>query len=89
MEPAETYFVYIVRCADSTLYTGSTNNLESRLNKHNLGQGAKYTRGRRPVSLVYCETVSSVSEALKREMEIKRMSRSAKLALVESWGGRE
>ena len=85
METAETYFVYIVKCADSTLYTGVTNDLEARLNKHNLGQGAKYTRGRRPVSLAYCETVSGISQALKREMEIKRMGRSAKLELVESW----
>ncbi|MGI6548800.1 MAG: GIY-YIG nuclease family protein [Syntrophomonadales bacterium] len=85
MDHEDTYYVYIVKCADTTLYTGMTNNLEARLSKHNLGQGAKYTRGRRPVSLAYCETVSSISEALRREMEIKKMSRSSKLALVASW----
>lgn len=85
MDHDEIYYVYIVKCADATLYTGVTNNLEARLEKHNLGQGAKYTRGRRPVTLAYYETVSGITEALKREISIKKLSRGAKLALVESW----
>ncbi len=85
MEHEKTYYVYIVQCADATLYTGVTKNLQARLNTHNLGQGAKYTRGRRPVSLVYCETAPNISEALRRELEIKKMSRSSKLTLASSW----
>ncbi len=74
--------VYILRCADGTLYTGSTNNLEKRLHDHNTSKaGAKYTRGRRPVELVYQETVASLSEARKREAEIKRLSREEKILL--------
>ncbi|NLV16178.1 MAG: GIY-YIG nuclease family protein [Syntrophomonadaceae bacterium] len=75
--------VYILRCSDGTLYTGITPDLAERLAKHNQGKGAKYTRGRRPVSLVYSESVPDISLAIKREREIKRMSRSQKLALFE------
>jgi putative endonuclease len=75
--------VYILRCADGTLYTGSTNNVEKRLHEHNTSKaGAKYTRGRRPVELVYQETVASISQARKREAEIKRLSRAEKMHLV-------
>ena len=81
----EGYCVYIVRCSDGSLYTGSTNNLPARLEKHNLGQGARYTRGRRPGTLVYSELLASKSEALKREIQIKKMSRSAKLGLIEEY----
>lgn len=84
MDHNETYFVYIVKCADGTLYTGVTNDLCARLNKHNLGQGAKYTRGRGPVTLAYYERLPGLSLALKREIMIKKMSRAAKLALVKS-----
>lgn len=73
---------YLLRCADDTLYCGITNDLEKRLAVHNGGEGAKYTRGRTPVSLVYCETCADKSAALKRELQIKRLSRSAKEALL-------
>lgn len=72
------YIVYILECADGTLYTGITNNLEKRLAVHNSGKGAKYTRGRGPVVLKYSEEVGDRGEALKREIEIKRMPRDAK-----------
>ena len=85
MRQDQPYYVYIVTCSDGTLYTGVTNNLCTRINKHNLGQGSKYTRGRRPVTLAYYEQLSGSSEALKREIQIKRMSRASKLALVKSW----
>lgn len=75
--------VYIVRCADGTLYTGSTNNVEKRLHEHNTSKaGAKYTRGRRPVELVYQETVGSLSEARRREAVIKRLTRTQKNKLI-------
>ena len=73
---------YILCCADGTLYCGITNDLEKRLAAHNAGEGAKYTRGRTPVKLVYRENHVSKSEALKREMEIKGLPRTGKLALV-------
>lgn len=76
--------VYILECADKTLYTGITNDLERRLIQHNMGQGAKYTKGRGPVTLVYSETRESRSIAAKREIEIKMLSRAGKLALVAS-----
>lgn len=73
---------YLLRCADDTLYCGITNDMEKRLAAHNAGEGAKYTRGRLPVSVVYSESCADKSAALKRELKIKRMSRSAKQALV-------
>lgn len=76
------YTVYILRCADDTLYTGITNNVPRRLCAHNSGKGAKYTRARRPVSLVYEEACESRSQALRRELAIKGMTREAKLALI-------
>ena len=77
------YYVYILECSDKTLYTGWTSNLEKRIQEHNDGKnGAKYTRTRRPVRLVYTETCSCLSEALKREAKIKRMSRLGKLELI-------
>lgn len=79
-----TCYVYILRCSDDTLYTGWTNNLENRLRVHNSGCGAKYTRGRLPVELVYFETFESKHDAMSREMEIKRLNRREKLALLES-----
>lgn len=74
-------FIYILRCADGTLYTGWTNDLEKRLQTHNSGKGAKYTRSRRPVELVYTESFATRSEAMKREAEIKKLSREEKLRL--------
>lgn len=76
-------YVYIVRCRDGTLYTGWTNNLTLRIQAHNEGRGAKYTRARRPVELVYSETAPSKSAAMKREYEIKRLSRRKKHELIE------
>ena len=77
------WYVYIVRCGDNTLYTGISTDPASRLTEHNTGQnGAKYTRARRPVTLVYTEQAASRSAALKREIAIKRLSRQAKLALI-------
>ena len=75
--------VYILKCSDNTLYCGWTNNLEKRLREHNEGpSGAKYTRGRRPVELVYQESCPTRSDALKREKEIKGLTRSQKLRLI-------
>jgi len=76
------WYIYIVECADGTLYTGSTNNLAKRLNEHNEGRGAKYTRGRGPVTLRFSEQMESKSSALKRESFIKRLSRVQKIALI-------
>ena len=76
------YLVYILRCGDGTLYTGCTNDLDRRLRAHQAGRGAKYTRSRLPVELVYREAVPDRSAALRREAAIKRMDRRAKLALV-------
>lgn len=76
------YLVYILRCGDGTLYTGCTNDLDRRLRAHQAGRGAKYTRSRLPVELVYREAAADRSAALRREAAIKRMDRRAKLALI-------
>lgn len=76
------HYVYIVRCKDGTLYTGYTNDLEQRIAKHNAGQGAKYTRGRRPVKLAYKKRFKSYSQALKAEWKIKSFTRREKEALL-------
>ena len=83
MNEEEDYYVYMVRCSDGSLYTGSTNNLPARIEKHNRGEGARYTRGRRPVTLVYSESAASKSDALKREIQIKKMTRADKLSLIK------
>lgn len=75
------YWVYILECSDGTFYTGITNNLDKRLFAHNSGKGAKYTRGRTPVLLRYIDEVIDKSEALKRELEIKGLTKSEKLKL--------
>lgn len=77
------YYVYIIECSDKTLYTGYTSNLEGRIKAHNIKKGAKYTRGRVPVELIYYEIFESKSEALKREYEIKKFSRDKKLSLIK------
>ena len=74
--------VYILRCADGSLYTGITNDLEGRLQKHNNGSGAKYTRSRLPVSMIYSETVTDKSQALKREYALKQLKREEKERLI-------
>jgi putative endonuclease len=76
------HFVYIVRCADGTLYTGSARDPRTRTRAHNRGRGAKYTAGRCPVRLVYQEAFRSVGEALSREYELKQLSRARKNALI-------
>jgi putative endonuclease len=81
-EQTQNYYVYLVRCADGSLYTGYTTDIARRLRAHNDGKGAKYTKTRRPVELVYYETHLTLSDALKREYEIKRLRRSAKMALL-------
>ena len=79
------WHVYIVQCADQTLYTGVAKDVSARVDQHNAGCGAKYTRGRRPVELVYQERVVDQSAALRREFRIKRMERSAKRRLIDSY----
>jgi len=76
------FYVYIVCCVDGSLYTGYTNNLDSRVLKHNKGKGAKYTRGRRPVTLVYHEVHETKSIAMKREYQIKKLSHFEKMFLI-------
>ena len=76
-------YTYILRCSDGTFYTGWTNHLDERVRAHNEGRGAKYTRGRGPVELVYYECLETKEEALRREYEIKQMSRMEKIRLIE------
>ncbi len=80
------YFIYILKCADDTLYVGYTTDLERRLDQHNNSKrGARYTKARRPVCLVYSEKFKTLSEALKREIEIKKWQKGKKLALIQSY----
>ena len=79
---ADSHFVYIVRCADGSLYTGYARDPKARLRLHNSGRGAKYTSGRRPVRLVYSEACATLSEALKREHLLKQLPRKKKTALI-------
>jgi putative endonuclease len=76
-------FVYMVRCADGTLYTGWTTDVTRRVGQHNAGRGARYTRMHRPVALVYCEKVPDRSTAMRREVAIKKLDRERKERLVE------
>jgi putative endonuclease len=76
-----TWWVYLLRCADTTLYCGITLDVEARLKQHEEGKGAKYTRGRGPLELVLSEACGSKAEALRREREIKLLPREAKLRL--------
>ena len=76
------YSVYIVRCSDGTLYTGVARDPQARVKVHNSGKGAKYTRGRMPVRLVYVEPCESLGAALKRERQLKPLSRAKKEALI-------
>ena len=78
------FYIYIVRCSDNTLYTGFTNNVEKRIKTHNKKLGAKYTRGRTPVELLYQEEFDDKSSALKRECFIKKLSRDKKIELIKS-----
>ncbi len=76
-------YTYMVECSDGSLYTGWTNDLDGRVRAHNAGRGAKYTKSRRPVKLVYYETFATKQEAMRREYEVKRYSRARKLALLD------
>lgn len=78
------HYIYILRCKDNSLYTGYTNNLEARIQKHNDGKGAKYTRGRRPVELVYSESFEDKTTAMQREYTLKQLTRIQKLALIKT-----
>ncbi len=77
--------VYILRCTDQTLYTGWTTNIERRVKAHNAGRGAKYTRTRAPVQVVYLEEQPDRRAAMQRELQIKRMKRYQKLKLIEAY----
>lgn len=76
-------YTYIVRCSDGSLYTGWTTNINHRVSTHNSGKGAKYTRGRLPVELIYYEEHIDKGSALKREYQIKQLSHNEKLKLIE------
>jgi len=78
------WYLYILRCRDGSLYTGITNDVSKRLEAHRTGKGAKYTRGRGPLELAYQEECGSHSDALKREAQVKSLSRQKKLELVQS-----
>ena len=78
------WYLYILRCKDDSLYTGITTDVEKRLEAHRTGKGAKYTRGRGPLELVYREECSDHSGALRREMEVKALSREEKLKLIQN-----
>ena len=77
------WYIYILRCGDDTLYTGITDDVEKRFSAHAAGKGAKYTRGRGPLTLVYTEEVEDKSAALKREHAIKKLPRTEKLKLID------
>ena len=80
------YYIYVVKCKDGTLYTGYTNDVFRRLRVHNEGKGAKYTKARRPVELLYYESFATKSEAMKQEVAFKRKTRIEKLAYIEAHG---
>jgi len=82
--PDDGHHVYVVECSDGTYYTGYTTDVERRVSEHNDGTAAKYTRGRRPVTLVHVETYASQSEAMQREYAIKQLRRGAKEQLIQN-----
>ncbi|MBR6862361.1 MAG: GIY-YIG nuclease family protein [Acidaminococcaceae bacterium] len=82
-------YVYLLRCSDDTLYCGWTTDLDARVATHNRGRGAKYTRSRLPVELVYHEVYADLHDALSREWHIKRMSRDEKLRLIDGNGEKQ
>ena len=83
MTDGSDHHVYVLRCADGTLYTGYTTDVERRVAEHDAGDGAKYTRGRTPVELVHAESFATRSAAMAREHEVKALSRAAKERLIE------
>lgn len=84
----EGWSVYILRCGDGSLYTGCTNDLDGRVARHQSGRGARYTRSRLPVALVFSEAVADRSEALRREAALKRLARPLKLKLISAAAAR-
>ncbi|HAX62451.1 MAG TPA: endonuclease [Elusimicrobia bacterium] len=84
MENTTPYYVYILKCSDTTLYTGIATNLKKRIDQHNKGNGARYTSNKTPVKCIYSEKQPDRSSALKREIEIKRLTREQKLTLTTS-----
>lgn len=83
------WYIYILRCGDGTLYTGITDDVERRLAAHRAGKGAKYTRGRGPLELVYWEEAADKSAALRRELAIKKLTRQEKERLINARSGSE
>ena len=79
-------YTYILKCSDGSLYTGWTNHLEERIQAHNEGRGAKYTRSRRPVELIYYERMETKEESMRREYAIKQLNRQQKLELIAQQG---
>ena len=79
----KSWYLYILRCRDGSLYTGITTDVQTRLEAHRAGKGAKYTRGRGPLELVYSENCGDHSTALKREFQVKALSRAEKMKLIE------
>jgi len=76
-------FIYIIKCKDDSLYTGWTNDLEARIKAHNEGRGAKYTKGRGPVELLYTEEFDTKEEAMKREFALKKLTKAKKMELIQ------
>ncbi|MBI4210044.1 MAG: GIY-YIG nuclease family protein [Candidatus Diapherotrites archaeon] len=83
------YFVYLLECADGSYYCGYTSDIGKRIAAHNAGTGARYTRSRRPVKLVYCEGIRTRKAAMKREIEVKTFTKLEKRVLVRGWHGKE
>ena len=83
------WYVYIVECSDGTFYTGYTNDVDKRVSTHNKGRGAKYTRTRRPVTLVYCVSYPTKSLAMSGEYYVKQMSRQSKLFMIAVYKNRD
>ena len=80
-----TWVVYILECSDGSFYTGISNNVEARINTHNASKGAKYTKSRLPVTLVFQENTFNKSESLRREIEIKKLTRKKKRKLIDAF----
>ena len=87
MDKSEQYYTYILRCKDDTLYTGYTDHITRRVEVHNAGKGAKYTRCRLPVTLAYVEAYQTKREAQSREVKIKQLPRMEKLRMIADWDG--
>lgn len=83
------YYIYLVRCNDDTFYCGYTTDVEARVAVHNKGSGAKYTRSRRPVALVYSECFDTKSDAMSRECEIKKLSHKQKMIMAQAYAKRK